>query len=361
MEQLYAFGVSCIEAVQYWFEDSQAYLELVNDVSNPHHMTEILFPLVSIVDSVFAAQLILCMAFGGWLNAVMKWWLLEDRPYWWVRETSFYSGDRRPQLRQFRQTCETGPGCPSGHTAAAAMILMLILMWMSHIMHDRKFYIWWWKYLVYPLIAMALGSVMLARMFVATHFPHQCFIGALVGTILAPALCIYVSDPFVWRYGFHTHYDAVSGVMWHVVCAVLTAAIAALTYLSLVLCGWDPQWSVKLAFRWCENPADIHVSTTPMYALVQTTAYLLGWALSVTPAVAEYRHYTKNRSLIISAFATVTVAYGLDHIQENVCKSNTLRFYAMLFIITAVKPLLLLRVVPALSMWPFGKPKHKAE
>lgn len=55
------------------FEGSEGYFKLVNHVSNPHHMTEILFPLLSIVDSVFAAQLLLCMAFGGWLNAVMKW------------------------------------------------------------------------------------------------------------------------------------------------------------------------------------------------------------------------------------------------------------------------------------------------
>ncbi|XP_026756346.2 glucose-6-phosphatase catalytic subunit 1 [Galleria mellonella] len=355
MDRLYALGVSCIEFIQYWFEDSEGFFELVNDLSNPHHVLEILFPVVSVVDSVFGAQLLLCMAFGSWLNSVMKWWLLEDRPYWWVRETSFYTGPR-PQLRQSRHTCETGPGCPSGHTATTATILILLIMWISHIMNDRKCYVWWWKYVVYPVFACALGSVMLARMFVATHFPHQCLLGALVGSFLAPALCIYVSDPFIWRYGLHARLPAARAVAWHIFSAAVTVAIAAVTYLSLTLCGWDPHWTVKLAFRWCESPDDIHVSTTPMYSLVQSTSALLGWALCVTPAVAQYRHDTKNRSLTISAFTTGLIVYAIRHFQDNICKSDALWFYAMHFLVGALKPALLLRLVPAVSMWPFSKP-----
>lgn len=38
-----------------------------------------------------------------------------DRPYWWVGETPLYNGETRPFLRQFPNTCESGPGTPSGH------------------------------------------------------------------------------------------------------------------------------------------------------------------------------------------------------------------------------------------------------
>ncbi|KAH9628958.1 hypothetical protein HF086_016670, partial [Spodoptera exigua] len=165
------------------FADNADFFEIVNKTFNPEHMIDIVFPLMTVIDSVFAAQLLLCLAFGGWLNAVMKWWFLEDRPYWWIRETTFYSMSNRPVLQQTLQTCETGPGSPSGHTSTAAMMLILSLMWISHVMHDR------------PL--------------------HMA------------------------------------------------------------------------AFRWCENPEAISVSTTPMYALVHATGSLLGWALCVTPAVAE--------------------------------------------------------------------------
>lgn len=38
-----------------------------------------------------------------------------DRPYWWTGETSLYNEETRPLLRQFPNTCESGPGTPSGH------------------------------------------------------------------------------------------------------------------------------------------------------------------------------------------------------------------------------------------------------
>uniref|UniRef100_A0A2A4JP68 glucose-6-phosphatase n=1 Tax=Heliothis virescens TaxID=7102 RepID=A0A2A4JP68_HELVI len=353
MEQIYALGVTCIEYVQYWFADHEGFFELVNNLCDPQLMVDYLFPVMSILDSVFGAQLLLCLAFGGWLNAVMKWWLLEDRPYWWVQETTFYTEDK-PILRQTLQTCETGPGCPSGHSTTAAMMLMLSLMWLSHVMHDRKCYVWWWKYLMYPLCVAALTSVVLARMFIATHFPHQCLMGALIGSFLAPALCIYVTDPFIWQYGFHTAYSPRRAVAWHAVSAAAAILIAAVTYLALTRYGWDPHWTVKLAFRWCENPESIRVSTTPMYALVHSTGSLMGWALCVTPAVAEYRHYTKERSIIISIFTTIIFLMGYQHIQDNMCKADAIRFYAMQFVLAGLKPMLLLRVMPAVSMWPFS-------
>lgn len=55
------------------FADYGQYFEIVNHFANPHYVLEILFPLISILDSVFAAQLLLCMSFGGWMNAVLKW------------------------------------------------------------------------------------------------------------------------------------------------------------------------------------------------------------------------------------------------------------------------------------------------
>ncbi|KAJ0170281.1 hypothetical protein K1T71_014209 [Dendrolimus kikuchii] len=369
MEQLYAVGVSCILFIQYWFAESVRYFELVNTLSNPHHVIETLFPVMCTIDSVFAAQLLLCLSVGGWLNSIMKWWLLEDRPYWWVRETSFYPNNRRPQLRQFHQTCETGPGCPSGHTATTAMLLMLAIMWISHVMNDRKVHIWWWKYLIFPLFAVILGSVVLARMFVASHFPHQCLLGALVVIIsnyyqflinisqdLSCGFAKHVRN--LWRYvavqtfSMSRHYYNINNILRSSYCLCLTEH-ALFTATSLIL---------RKAFRWCESPEDIHVSTTPVYALVESTAHIFGWAMSVTPAVAEYRHYTKNRSVILAIFTSAIIASAFKLFQDNICKANALWFYAVQFLLGACKCMLLLRVVPAVAVWPYPRPiKDKTE
>ncbi|XP_063631549.1 glucose-6-phosphatase 2 [Cydia splendana] len=347
MEQIYALEVALIEFVQDWFRDWDGYLEWVNNVSDPRMLLEFLFPLISIVDSVFAAQMLLVLSFGGWFNTVMKWWLLEDRPYWWVHETSFYTS-HRPRLRQTRQTCETGPGSPSGHSAAGAATLVLLLMYTSHFMRDRKCYMRYWKYVMYPLCAAAMASILLARVYVGAHFPHQCLLGAFVGAFMAPALCLYVSDPYIWRYGPER-----CGVAWHAAAAVIAAAIGGVTYAGLKICGIDPQWTVKLALRWCQEPSEIHVTTTPMFSLMQGTAAMLGWALSVTPAVAEYRHYTPHRSLIIASFTTAVIMYGFQQLSAQVDKTNVYRFYTSHFVLNVVTPALLLRVTPALAMLPF--------
>lgn len=47
------------------------------------------------------------------------------------------------------------------------------------------------------------------------------------------------------------------------------------------LLGVDPQWSVKLAFKWCIAPEYIHVSTTPIFALTRDCGTALGLALSL--------------------------------------------------------------------------------
>ncbi|KAI5638090.1 PAP2 superfamily domain-containing protein [Phthorimaea operculella] len=418
MDQVYALGVSIIEVIQHWFEDYDGYFEFVNDVANPNHTLEYLFPFISIFDSVFSAQLVLCMAFGSWVNTVMKWWLLEHRPYWWVRETDFYEGYERPIIRQTHQTCETGPGSPSGHSESAAMLLVLTICWLSHYMTDRKLqYITWWKYIWYPLCGFTLGSVMLARLYIGTHFPHQVLFGALLGGFLAPFLCIYVLDPFIWQYGYHaakwfpspvsmhlrvrplhlairlprSQVSQVDGILalpvgcgflapflciyvldpfiwqygyhaaksvkwtvfWHFASAVTTVLIGVVTYFSMTWCGFDPQWTIKLAFKWCKDPANIHVSTTPMYALVYSTGHLIGWSLSVTPSVSKYRHYTKTRSLLIAAFTTGFLMYCYHIAKNNINKECTMCFYLTLFILSAVRVPLILRLPPYLAMWPY--------
>ena len=43
-----------------------------------------------------------------------------DRPYWWVHEVeaAYNSTSLLPEIYQYRSTCETGPGMPSGHSMA---------------------------------------------------------------------------------------------------------------------------------------------------------------------------------------------------------------------------------------------------
>lgn len=69
---------------------------------------------------------------------------------------------------------------------------------------------------------------------------------SLSGAFLSPALCIYVSDPFIWRYGVHATRSVKLAKWRHLEGVGAAATISMLTYYSLKLCGLDPQWTIKL-------------------------------------------------------------------------------------------------------------------
>jgi glucose-6-phosphatase len=56
-----------------------------------------------------------------------------DRPYWWVHNwemahnASIDGSVALPEIAQFRSTCETGPGMPSGHSMAMSAAWFVVI------------------------------------------------------------------------------------------------------------------------------------------------------------------------------------------------------------------------------------------
>ncbi|KAG8252478.1 Glucose-6-phosphatase [Homalodisca vitripennis] len=64
-------------------------------------------------------------------------------------------------------------------------------------------------------------------------------------------------------------------------CVSLTLiAISAGAYVLQLALGVDPQWSVRMAFKWCRNPEYVHVVTTPLFSLVRDCGASLGLAMA---------------------------------------------------------------------------------
>merc|ERR1711893_540498 len=103
-----------------------------------------------------------------------KWLLHGQRPYWWVKENKAAADI---SLQQTQLTCETGPGVPSGHSQAAAVIWFCLADAISPTLGRFSWVVW----LIFFGMQILMG---LSRVFIAAHFPHQCILGFIVGLVI---------------------------------------------------------------------------------------------------------------------------------------------------------------------------------
>jgi len=113
---------------------------------------------------------------------------MDHRPFWWVHETDVYGEGPCPVLRQTPLTCETGPGCPSGHVQGLSSLMYVVLQHFirnfiksSMKMDDRKkkcVRVALWT--LYILLVILVG---ISRLYIATHFPHQVLLGLVTGSV----------------------------------------------------------------------------------------------------------------------------------------------------------------------------------
>lgn len=80
--------------------------------------------------------------------------------------------------------------------------------------------------------------------------------------------------------------------------AMLMIALAFAAYWLQRLMGVNPQWSVKLAFKWCNSPDHVHVSTTPIFALTRACGTAIGLALSI-PSIPPKRKVSNFQFLLV--------------------------------------------------------------
>ncbi|CAG2062961.1 unnamed protein product, partial [Timema podura] len=140
----------------------------------------------------FGTDILVATVVAEWSNTLLKWLLMEDRPFWWVRETDVYGkGDlaRFPKLRQTPLTCETGPGSPSGHVMGYGAVAYCLVVWFikMFVKNNKKLSASTKSRVIvsaWILYGVTIVLVALSRLYVATHFPHQCLLGALGENVL---------------------------------------------------------------------------------------------------------------------------------------------------------------------------------
>ncbi|KAF2363779.1 Phosphatidic acid phosphatase type 2/haloperoxidase [Trinorchestia longiramus] len=237
------------------------------------------FPMLAGLSIVCGAKLLWAAVIVEWSNLIMKWLFQGDRPFWYVQETPYFTNATRPVLRQFDNTCESGPGTPSGHLMMnVAIFLIFVRSICQLIIWDNRFLSptmqRFMASVLYSVYSIWIALVFLSRLYIQAHFIHQCILGVIAGIVVGE---------FCWRCERLNHL----GLWGSVMLSLFFFASSGSVWLGLVKFGYDPMWSVSKALRHCHDPVLVRVDTQPFFIMARFTGTALGLGLGLSSQLGQ--------------------------------------------------------------------------
>ncbi|XP_012253680.2 glucose-6-phosphatase catalytic subunit 1 isoform X1 [Athalia rosae] len=312
-------------------------------VADPGFTFLILVPLFAILSPKLSSDVLMVSIVTEWSNILLQWLFMEERPYWWAKERELLRKYPVPVLRQTPFTCETSPGSPSGHMMGSAAVLYTIM----HFINDSisrhtsfseanarrvKLLLWMLFIAIEVLIAAS-------RIYFATHFPHQCFLGVLIGIFIAR---LFLCDPTFSAWWQHTR---TRQLLIAPAIMIFFSYGAHLLQKSLDI---DPHWSIKMAFKWCASPEWVHVDTTPFFSLVRVSGVAYGLAL-IGPVVTKQTRSRKSLNYLVTGVLISGFTIIIYHAQAWVPTDERITFYLGVFTLYAFQPYIYFVIVPFLA------------
>ena len=318
-QELYMLGARFVAFLQHSFPPHVGdWMLSVSSIGDPSKGFIVFFPIILSLNYLKGVKFLGAFIICEWFNMVSKWVLHGERPYWWVIEKETHIN-----LQQTYLTCETGPGVPSGHSQAASVIWFCFAdSLVGCIGHGRG--------IVWMLYVFMQISMFFSRVYIAAHFPHQCLLGYVVGLIIVKKF--YVKSSWIQM-------KACSLVF--ISMFLISSALGV--YMLLLKFGFDPNWSINLAKKNCENPQWIYIDTTPFYALMRFSGAAVGLSLSgylsmeifSTPSTLT-RAFTLFVGLILGQLSNI--------IHKNLPRENLNQFYLCEFLLNAFFIIVVIKV-----------------
>lgn len=236
----------------------------------------LLFPLVALLyNEKFVRKLIVTVSALDFLGGILKWVLRGDRPIWWVAEqrADFGKDWTIPNLRQYPETCEASPGTPSSRVMMFSAIGALIVFETINKRTGRALL----RDLLVLLVKFGfwtlLGLICISRLFVASQFPHQMFIGFAIGVTGSWLL-------------FQIPFDHAQPRFFYLAAAFFTSC-TYFAYFLLSYIGLHPKDSIAVALTHCIEPSWVNKSTQPLHVSFRTAGLMLGSGFSSCSLLAE--------------------------------------------------------------------------
>ncbi|XP_058059540.1 glucose-6-phosphatase 3 [Anopheles bellator] len=252
--------------VQDVFSRYEDLLAIVSKAFDPKLLFLTVIPVVAGLSTTLYSKLLLSVLLTEYANTFVKWVLAEDRPFWWLNETNEFTTLNRPKIYQNELTCEPSPGNPSGHLMTSTAYLFVIFSVLEECLRSYG------KLAIIALRIVYYSTLLLisvSRMYFGCHFLHQCIFGILLGIGMSRVCLSHRLEKYIAKQSRRRRVAFVG-----LICAILLTV-----YWIQKLLGIDPQWAVKMAFKWCDDPFYLKPTTTLVFSIIRLTGALLAFAV----------------------------------------------------------------------------------
>lgn len=341
MDYVHLNGIEWIHYIQMNFKHSSEIMLILTQIGDPRYAFLIYFPLTFSLHRNTGIQVIWMSCISEWLNAVFKWILHGERPYWWIHEIAKHDHIMKvPELEQYRLTCEIGPGSPSGHAMITSAVLYTMIT--SLVKHKLKDYNFFLRVFIWCLFAVLMIAINISRLYIATHFPHQVVAGTITGILIAE---------------FVKHEKVTKFDLWHhLLTAALLILASCVTYYTILSLGLDPLWSISKAQKWCARQEWVHLDTSLFFSIVRDISSLVGIGLGLKLASYISSKSSTNPSttvlskvlqIILCISVTLSIEkYRLPHTTEfTFYMAGCIKYIGMMVILVALIPWVLGKII----------------
>lgn len=339
-EQWNLKSVEVISTLQENLQSYESWVVQASVLGDNREAFTFFFPLLAGLSNEIGARALWASILAEWSNLILKWIFKGDRPYWWIGETPLYSDETRPTLRQFPNTCESGPGTPSGH------LMLNVALFYVATRGITSLFIWKSKALnmcqkgllaamIYSAYFLWIGGIFVSRLYIQAHFIHQNILGVFVGLIVGHV---------AWNSKWLVRLSKV----WAVIVAAFLIFTAISTYSLLLSKGLDPLWAIPLALKYCTRSEYVKIDTQPFYLMIRFTGAALGLGLGLSSDQRQVVLHTPRNFIrtILTIKGGILIGRLASMIQASLPADDLVLFLMLSLGLNIALPFIIIALLP---------------
>ncbi|XP_067625645.1 glucose-6-phosphatase 2 isoform X2 [Eurosta solidaginis] len=301
-------------------------LLFLSEYFTPAKLMDIYVPLLGAFNHHLLVRLVGALGIINVCSSLIKWSVPAYRPYWWIREHN-----ETDLLEQYQGTCETTAAFPSSHCLSLTVFTYLLVFFLLRHFNLFGRHL---KDVGNTVVILASTCMVLSRIYLAAQFSHQCILSCI-----AAIVALRIFDKYSETLYTLTWFKSVSVVFGMSIFPVII-------YFGMLQLDLDPHWSVRMAFKWCSDPAQLRHEDSSIFVLGRDFGYIMGVVLS-TPI---YKCY-KTKSNPAKRLPAVLVLEVLNYYVRLVTPKNYGRvaFVAYEYVRNIIHSFTLLTILPNVS------------